>query len=106
MLLFNLLLAQVVIAQTNDLNPMMEKFVTHYNAGEYEKIHSIFSDKLQEKMTLVELEGLFQGLKAGVGKIVEFEFVATDSESFFHYKTSFEQTVLDVSFLTERLSTV
>ena len=99
--LLSLLPSSVAFTQTGESNPLMKKFVTQYNEGEYEKNHSLFSDKLKEKMTLVALEGLFQDLKSGVGKIVAYEYVAKDAESFFHYKTSFEKSVLDVAFSSE-----
>ena len=99
--LLSLMLSNVVLTQPSGSSILMEKFVTQYNDSEYELIHSLFSDKLKESMTLVELQGLFQGLKAGIGKIVGYEYVATDSESFFHYKTTFEKSVLDVALSSE-----
>jgi len=93
--------SNVVLAQNNDSSSLMEKFVTQYNDSEYDLIYSLFSDKMKEKMPLVELQGLFQSLKLGIGKIVDYEYVATDSESFFHYKTTFEKSVLDVALSSE-----
>ncbi|MEL6305649.1 MAG: serine hydrolase, partial [Bacteroidota bacterium] len=76
---------------------LIDQFVDHYNKKEYGLVYALFSDNMQQKTPLVQIEGLLGGLSAAVGTINKAEFVTKDEAGFSHHKTSFEKGTFDVA---------
>jgi len=85
------------VAQNEKDTTLISQFVDHYNKKEYGLVYALFSDNMQQKTPLVQIEGLLGGLNAAVGTIKQTEFVAKDEAGFSHNKTSFEKGIFDVA---------
>ena len=85
------------VAQNEKDTTLINQFVDHYNKKEYGLVYALFSDNMQEKTPLVQIEGLLGGLNAAVGTINKAEFVAKDQAGFSHHKTIFEKGTFDVA---------
>lgn len=95
---FTLASALLTTAQNEAKTKLIDQFVEHYNKKEYGLVYAMFSDNMQQKTPIDQIEGLLKGLNTAVGSINKAEFVTKDEAQFSHYKTSFEKGIFDVAF--------
>ena len=88
------------VAQSEVATNVEQLFVSHFNNGDYTKIHELFSSELKESLPQGDIITMFEGLKLGVGSILSSEYKITDQADFNHFKTTFEKAILDVSLST------
>lgn len=96
-LLFAILMANQIFAQTENYRTAIDQFQTKYNAGKYDEIFSNFSIEMKQALPLESTKEFLTGLKSEAGKIENKEFTGYEQKSYATYKTKFEKAVLSVN---------
>ncbi|UFH32061.1 serine hydrolase [Chryseobacterium sp. C-71] len=96
-LLFAILMANQIFAQTENYKATVDQFQTKYNSGKYDEIFNSFSTEMKQALPLESTKEFLTSLKSQVGKIENKEFVKYEKETYASYKTKFEKAILSVN---------
>jgi len=100
-LVVSLLFTMLTFAQKDGSDMIIQKFTEYYNNEEFDRIQDLFSEESKKKNPSVKTNTLFKGLYSGIGKITATSYINTDQDSFSHYKTNFEKSVMDLAILSD-----
>ncbi len=97
-----LLLSNLVYAESSAHKKLMSQLVEHYNASEYQKIFSLYSDKMKSALPLTKSTAFFTRLKNEDGEIKSVAYFESLGKASSIYKTQFSNSVLSIRLTSDK----
>lgn len=73
-------------------------FQSHYNAGRYDSIFSMFSPEMQAYLPLPKTQEFFGQLQAEAGKLTSLQFKGFKRGGYGYYRGGFERAIMEIDF--------